>query len=178
MSGRRRSKPRRGPKRVRGMITLLCWLIVLLGALSLVTWRQPRGIEMERALRSLEAERAIAQAERIESLRRIEELRSRARIVQVAEDRLGMHVPDDSEIVFLPRAEAVGPGGEGDRPGNAGTAAARTGEGVRVDGIRSARFDVLPGEGSADALPGQGGAEVSAIGGGVERLVGRLGGDR
>ena len=87
------------------MIQLIGWLVLVLGALSFVTWRQPRGIEMEQALRSLEAERSIAEAERIESMRLIEELRSRARIVRVATDRLDMHVPEDSEIVYLPRTE-------------------------------------------------------------------------
>ena len=80
--------------------------VLLLAALSLVTWRQTRGVEMERVLRSLESQRALAEAERVASHRRIEELGSRSRIVRVARDRLGMHLPEDGEIVFLPAVEA------------------------------------------------------------------------
>jgi cell division protein FtsL len=82
------------------------WLVLLLAALSLVTWRQTRGVEMERALHSLESQRMLVEAERVASRRRIEELGSRSRIVRVARDRLGMHLPEDQEIVFLPAVEA------------------------------------------------------------------------
>ena len=57
---------------------------------------------MERALRELETERGIAEAERIAAVRRVEELQSRVRVLAVARDRLGMHLPSDDEIVFLP----------------------------------------------------------------------------
>ena len=131
VSGQRRAKGGDGQRSGRGMIRMIGWLILLLGALSLVTWRQPRGIEQERALRALEADRAIAEAERIESLRRIEELRSRARIVRVASERLGMHVPEDSEIVFLPRVEQW-PTGERPQAGDeAGAERVASARGVR-----------------------------------------------
>lgn len=82
---------------------------LILASLVFVTWRQTRGLELERALGETEAERAIAEAERVDLVRRVEELRSRARIVRVARERLGMHLPADSEIVFLP-APPDGPG--------------------------------------------------------------------
>jgi cell division protein FtsB len=88
------------------------WLILLLAALSFVTWRQPLGVEMERSLRALESERAAVEADRVAAERRIEELRGRARIMEVARDRLGMHLPEDDEIVFLPAAQALPPGAE------------------------------------------------------------------
>lgn len=56
---------------------------------------------MEAALRAVESERAIAEAERVTLTAEIEELRSRARIVRVASQRLGMKLPEDSDIVFL-----------------------------------------------------------------------------
>lgn len=68
---------------------------------------------MERALRALEAERSLAEADRVANARRIEELGSRARIVRVARDRLGMHLPEDREIVFLPAVDAGPPIGSG-----------------------------------------------------------------
>jgi cell division protein FtsL len=77
-------------------------VLLLLGSLVLVTWRQTRGRDLEAGLSSIEKRHANAEAERVELVRRIEQLRSRARIVQVARDRLGMHLPTDREIVFLP----------------------------------------------------------------------------
>jgi len=111
MSARR--KPRRNARRRSGggwgFLAVAGWLVLLLAALSLVTWRQARGVEMERALRALEVDRGIAEAERVAAARRVDELRSRARVVRVARDRLGMHVPEDRELVFLP-AVNVGQG--------------------------------------------------------------------
>ena len=102
MSTRRRTARRGRP----GWVGALGWLLLLLGSLALVTWRQTRGLTVEREVRDLENERAKTEAERIELTRRIEELRSRSRIVRVASDRLGMHLPGDDEIVFLPIAGA------------------------------------------------------------------------
>lgn len=89
-------------RRRPGWVRALGWLLLLLGSLSLVTWRQTRGLALERAVRELETEQARANAERVELSRRIEHLRSRSRVVAVARDRLGMHLPGDHEIVFLP----------------------------------------------------------------------------
>jgi cell division protein FtsL len=97
--GRRRRVD--GARRGIGVAAVAGWLVLLLAALSLVTWRQSRGIEMEAALRALESERAIAEAERVTLTAQIEELRSRARVVRVATERLGMKLPADSDIVFL-----------------------------------------------------------------------------
>ncbi|MEX2572122.1 MAG: hypothetical protein WD737_12550 [Gemmatimonadota bacterium] len=98
---------RRGAKRAdrrspRGVVSVGLWLVLLLAALSFVTWRQARGVQMERALRQVETDRGIAEAERVAAVRRVEELRSRVRIMRVARDRLGMRLPTDREIVFLP----------------------------------------------------------------------------
>jgi cell division protein FtsL len=90
----------------------LGWLLLLLASLSFVTWRRTRGLAVEREVRELETARALAEAERVELTRRIEELRSRSRIVRVARDRLGMHLPGDDEIVFLPVADVAAPAGE------------------------------------------------------------------
>ena len=105
------SAPRRGGRgRGRpGWIGALAWLLLLLASLSLVTWRQTRGLALEREVRELETARAIKEAERVELARRIEQLRSRSRIVRVARERLGMHLPEDHEIVFLPVGDAPRP---------------------------------------------------------------------
>ena len=97
---RRRNRPR-DHRRLPGVVVVVGWLGVLLAALSVVTWRQSHGVDMEASLRSIEAERAIVEAERITLTARIEELRSRARVVRAASDRLGMKLPEDSDIIFL-----------------------------------------------------------------------------
>jgi cell division protein FtsL len=92
----------RGTARRAGWIPAFGWIFLLLGSLLLVTWRQTRGRQLEQALSVVEQKRATAEAERVELARRIEQLRSRSRIVRVARERLGMHLPDDREIIFLP----------------------------------------------------------------------------
>lgn len=101
MTRARAATPRRGRRRP-GWVRMLGWMMLILASLVIVTWRQTRGLELERQLRETEAEHAMAEAERVNLMRRVEELRSRARIVRVARERLGMHLPADSEIVFLP----------------------------------------------------------------------------
>jgi cell division protein FtsL len=98
------SAPKRRTRGRPGWVGAIGWLLLLLVSLSLVTWRQTRGLALEREVRELETAHAMKEAERVELTRRVEELRSRSRIVQVARDRLGMHLPQDSEIVFLPVA--------------------------------------------------------------------------
>jgi hypothetical protein len=98
-----------------GWVRAAGWLALLLGSLLLVTWRQTRGLHLEAGVRKVQTRRANAEAERVELVRRIEQLRSRSRIVRVAVDRLGMHLPVDREIVFLPAptdTAAAAPGGE------------------------------------------------------------------
>ena len=109
--------PRGSRARRPGWTRAVGWLLLILVSLLVVTWRQTRGLAMERELRDLEGERAVAEAEQVELVRRIEELRSRARVVRVARDRLGMHLPTESEIVFLPvDAEPAAPvAGEAER---------------------------------------------------------------
>jgi cell division protein FtsL len=73
----------------------------LLFALSLVTWRQSRAFEALAELDRLERSLSLAESERTDLLRRIQGLDSRTRISSVAQERLGMHHPDASEIVLL-----------------------------------------------------------------------------
>jgi cell division protein FtsL len=92
----------RGVSRRPGWVRAFAWVLLLLGSLVLVTWRQTRGRNLDQGLSAIEKRHATAEAERVELVRRIEQLRSRARIVKVARERLGMHLPTDREIVFLP----------------------------------------------------------------------------
>lgn len=101
------SRPRRPAAPLLRTVGLL---VLLLVSLSAVVWRQTRGVELQREVRALEAERAIAESERLRLSTRIQGLRSRARVVRVARDRLGMHLPEDREVVLLP--VAAEPAGE------------------------------------------------------------------
>lgn len=73
----------------------------LLASLSLVTWRQSRALEALAELESVRREHSLAEADRAELVRRIQGLESRARVVSEARSRLGLHIPDDTENVFL-----------------------------------------------------------------------------
>ncbi|HEX2092465.1 MAG TPA: hypothetical protein VHG28_08685 [Longimicrobiaceae bacterium] len=91
-----------GTRRGRGILRLAAPLLLLLGSLSLVVWRQAQGVTLHREIRDLEGERAITEAERLELATRIQALQSRARVVRVARERLGMRLPADSEVVLVP----------------------------------------------------------------------------
>ena len=75
----------------------------LLSALSLVTWRQSRAFEALAELDRLERSLSLAESERTELDRRIQGLDSRTRISSIAQERLGMHRPNASEMVLLSR---------------------------------------------------------------------------
>jgi cell division protein FtsL len=108
----------RGERRGGGILRVAALLVVLLGALAVVVGRQTTGVALQREIRELEGERAVAEAARLELQTRIQSLQSRARVVRVARERLGMHLPADSEVVLvpLPREEvAVTVDEEGDR---------------------------------------------------------------
>ena len=73
----------------------------LLSSLSLVTWRQSRAFEALAELDRLERSLSLAESEQTELLQAIQSLASSPRILSVAQERLGMHQPDASEMVFL-----------------------------------------------------------------------------
>lgn len=74
---------------------------VLLASLTFVAWRQSRALEALAALEEVRGHRELAEVERATLQRRIQHLESRGRVVPEAKERLGMHTPDASEIVFL-----------------------------------------------------------------------------
>ena len=85
-----------------GTIRLALAFAALLGALTLVIYRQSRALEVLRAVDQMRNARVVAEAERSEVTRQIQALESRSRVVAAAADRLGMRVPSASEIVILP----------------------------------------------------------------------------
>ncbi len=88
--------------RRRRFLTAAGWMLVFLGAMALVIWRQTHGVALVRQIRALESEHAIAETERVQLIRDVQVRSRRARIVPLAEHRLGMRLPNDSEIIFLP----------------------------------------------------------------------------
>ncbi len=84
-----------------GPLGVALGVALLLSALSMVAWRQGRALEALAELDRVRREASLEGAEREELLRRIRHLESRGRVVRDAEERLGLRLPDDSEMVFL-----------------------------------------------------------------------------
>lgn len=106
--------PAQGVRRGAGFLRMAGLLLLVLAALSLVVWRQTEGVALQREIRGLEGERAIAEAERLELETRIQALQSRARVIRVARQRLGMHLPADSEVVLVPLPPEAAVAGAGE----------------------------------------------------------------
>ena len=87
---------------VSGTSRVALAVAALLASLSLVAWRQSRALETLAELDRVRREKTLASVE-VEELRaRIHHLESRSRMVPVARERLGMKMPDASQIVYLP----------------------------------------------------------------------------
>jgi cell division protein FtsB len=75
-------------------------------AFLVTTWlvyaRQTAAIRAARELADLRARRATLEAHRADLERRIRAAEGRAALVPRAQQRLGLHLPSDSEIILLP----------------------------------------------------------------------------
>ncbi|HEX6910157.1 MAG TPA: hypothetical protein VF142_07175 [Longimicrobium sp.] len=93
----------RAERRARRRGAAFRGFVVLFVAASLVSvvWRQTEGVARQRELTRLENETGIAEAERVEWANRIQALQTRARITRVAQQRLGLHVARDDEVILL-----------------------------------------------------------------------------
>ena len=87
--------------RRRGRLGWMGYTVLLVAALGSVVWRQTVGLERFRELEKVREEGSVAQAERDELVTRILELQRRERVVAYAQQRLGMHVARDEEIVLV-----------------------------------------------------------------------------
>jgi cell division protein FtsL len=79
---------------------------VLIGFLLLATGviaRRTYGISQARALRVLERQRDALDASRVRLIAEIRDASSRARLMPVAQERLHMNVPADSQVIILKR---------------------------------------------------------------------------
>ncbi len=81
------------------------WTVIVLGTFLLVTlgvvWRQSAALETARRLESLERTRVALEVQRSTLASQIRRARSRAVMVPLAERRLGLRLPQDSEITIL-----------------------------------------------------------------------------
>lgn len=87
--------------RGRAVVALLLVGFVLVAAG--VIWRRSIGTARAREQQRLEQERVALEAERAKLTRDIRDASSRAKLARVAEERLNMHVPSDSQVIFLKR---------------------------------------------------------------------------
>jgi hypothetical protein len=88
--------------RRRALLSRAFTILFLAGSLVSVVWRQTEGVARQRELTRIQNETSIAEAERVEWANRIQALQTRARITRVAQQRLGLHVARDDEVVLLP----------------------------------------------------------------------------
>lgn len=80
-------------------IGLIGFVLVAMG----VIWRRSVGVKQAGAIRELEQRRADLEARRAALEADIRDATSRTRLARIAEDRLGMHVPSDTQVITLPR---------------------------------------------------------------------------
>jgi cell division protein FtsL len=81
------------------VIVLLGFFVVATGVIA----RRTFGISQARGLRTLERRRDAVDASRVKLEAEIREAASRARLGPIAEQRLRMYVPADSQIIILRR---------------------------------------------------------------------------
>ncbi len=94
------------PGRGRAVVALGLAVFVLVGAAAV--WRRSLGIEHARSLRALESRRAQLVTERATLEGDVRLAAARGRVGSVAEERLGMRVPSDTQVVLVARAGALG----------------------------------------------------------------------
>jgi cell division protein FtsL len=79
--------------------------LILLGFVAVATsviWRRSVGVAQARAIQQLEQQRADLEARRAALEGDIRDATSRARLARTAEERLGMRVPSDSQVITVP----------------------------------------------------------------------------
>lgn len=87
--------------RLKGRHWVAIWLATFLLTAAVVVWRQTEALATARELRTLEATRGALEATKARAAAEIREARSRRVLVPLAESRLGLRLPQDSEIVIL-----------------------------------------------------------------------------
>jgi cell division protein FtsL len=86
--------------RLRFVLLLLGFLVIAMG----VILRRSYGIAAARELQELDARRASLVAERLRLEGEVRSAASRATLQPIAEQRLQMRIPAESQVIILPRA--------------------------------------------------------------------------
>lgn len=87
--------------KLKGRHWVAIWLAGFLAMAGFVVWRQTEALATVRQLKSLEAARGALEATKADALAAIRHARSRAVLVPLAESRLGLRLPQDTEIIIL-----------------------------------------------------------------------------
>ncbi|MBV6521490.1 MAG: hypothetical protein MNPFHGCM_01628 [Gemmatimonadaceae bacterium] len=90
----------------RGRLIATTLLIFLVVATSVV-WRRTRGMAAARSLQTLASSRAELESRRLQLESDIVTLASRGKLGVRVESRLGLHVPNDSQVILLPLPAAA-----------------------------------------------------------------------
>jgi cell division protein FtsL len=92
--------------RGRTLVGLFLASFVLV-ALAIV-WRRTIGIGQSERLNALDSRKAHLQGERVRLESEIRDASSRRTLGETAENRLGMRIPADNQVVILPRRSKDG----------------------------------------------------------------------
>lgn len=106
--GKRKAKTSRT---ARGRVWVAAGLAAFLALASLAVWRRSVGIGNARQIRALDTRRVQLEGERAAIESDIRQAASRTRIGAVAEQRLGMRIPADTQVIILPRPASPLPTG-------------------------------------------------------------------
>lgn len=90
-------------KKMRGRALIALGLVGFVLVAMGVIWRRSVGVSQAQAIKQLEQDRADLEARRAALEADIRDATSRTRLGRIAEDRLGMHVPSDTQVITLPR---------------------------------------------------------------------------
>ncbi|MDA1082040.1 MAG: cell division protein FtsL [Gemmatimonadetes bacterium] len=96
-------------------LALLGFVLVATG----VIWRRSAGITRAREESRLDQQRAALEAERAKLEGDIRDASSRARLARIAEERLHMHIPNDSQVIYLAPSARKAKTGDGSGSGSA-----------------------------------------------------------
>jgi hypothetical protein len=84
-------------------LALLGFVLIAAG----VIWRRATGVAQSRELQALDQQRLRLEALRASLESDIRDASSRETLVPIAESRLHMHIPSDTQVVILPRTGVV-----------------------------------------------------------------------
>jgi len=100
----------------RGRSLVAIALLVFVAVSTIVIWRRSFGIAQAGELRALAEQQRQLRAEIARLERDIRYASTRGQLVPLAEQKLGMHVPPDSEVIYLVRPGSEEPSSEGAAP--------------------------------------------------------------